>query len=350
MYFLRFSGLLSLAERKISASSGTVVLTLHRVLPDPEFHECDSPEGMVLRQKTFSELISFLAKRFELARLSDEFSETAESPHSPRIALSFDDGWRDTHSIAFPIAMKHNVPFTVFVCSQLAGQSSPFWPEQLTRAWKNSAESAELAKKFASTCGLDFPQHRFVPGNTGRLADLIACMKNLPSPERNALVEKQCAVSGQNSLQVSLLEGTMSWADAKAIDGKLCAIESHGHSHEILTRIPSEQAQREITESKKLIEAYLGRECTIFAYPNGSWSEDVRGLVVKAGYKKAFINSPGVWNSQSDPFLIPRVNIWEGSVTDRSGNFSATVFRYSVFWRAYAGSVKAVRSSKKQAT
>jgi len=57
-------------------------------------------------------------------------------------------------------------------------------------------------------------------------------------------------------------------------------------------------------------------------------------LVARSGYKRAFINSPGVWRKDDDPFLIPRINLSEGTVTDPNGKFSPLAFEYRVFWNA----------------
>ena len=335
IYFLRFSGLLAWAERKIAASDGTVVLTLHRVLPDPDFQESNSPDGMVMRRQTFSNLLSFLSKNYDVVRLQDGFPPAKKGLTRTRLAVSFDDGWKDTGMVAFPLAVENRIPFTVFVCSDFAGQHSPFWPEQLTRAWRTAANSANQAEEFSVICERGFPTKKFIPSRIGRLDELINCMKTVSSTKRAELVRELVALDPGNASPFSGLEGTMSWEETKTVDGDLCHIGSHGHSHEILTRIPLEQARQEIAVSKKQIAAHLGRECTMFAYPNGSWSNEVREIVLQEGYKKAFINSPGVWTNKTDSMLIPRVNLWENSITNRSGKFSPTVFRYSVFWRAY---------------
>ena len=110
---------------------------------------------------------------------------------------------------------------------------------------------------------------------------------------------------------------------------------SHTLSHVILTRVLERQAQREIANSKWVIERKLRRPCRLFANPNSDWSYAVREMVAQAGYELAFAGGPGVWERDTDPLLIPRVNLWEGSVTSRSGAFSRIALEYTTFWKAH---------------
>src|SRR5208283_508770 len=231
IYFLKLSGLLAWAQREICSSSGIVVLTLHRVLPDPAFQEANSPEGMVLRRQTFERLLSFLKSNCEIVGLRGSFPEPNGNSIRPRIALTFDDGWKDTATVVYPLALNYGTPFTVFVCSGIAGQSSPFWPEQVTRAWQKSTETESQAESFSRICQSAFPQQRFAPGSAGRLNDLIMCLKTLPAAKREKLVQELCAPFREDSTGVSELEGTMSWLETKAMDPTLCRIGSHTQSH-----------------------------------------------------------------------------------------------------------------------
>jgi peptidoglycan/xylan/chitin deacetylase (PgdA/CDA1 family) len=111
--------------------------------------------------------------------------------------------------------------------------------------------------------------------------------------------------------------------------------------------IPPAQAEQEIVSSREAIQQKLGDSCRLFSYPNGDYSEQVRDLVVQAGYKFAFLNQePGVWTRDCDPLLIPRVNICEYHLVDSNGNFSPLIFDYAVVWRAARGLLSQVLSKR----
>jgi len=309
------------------------------VLPDPEFKNTASPAGMVVRRQTFERLLAFLSESCDVLTLSGDAPDWQGRSTRSRIAVTFDDGWKDTAEIALPLLEKYSIPATVFVCPGLTGKVSPFWPEQITRAWRAAAQNEILAPKFAAKCNSLFPANTV--GSYGEeedgLDELIAGMKDLPSSKRDSLVRELSDLTAEDSAicEPPILEATMTWEETKAIRGNGMQIGSHSQHHEILTRLTLDPARSVIADSKRAIESHLGHPCLMFAYPNGSWSVEIRGLVVQQGYTQAFVNSPGVWSSKTDPWLIPRVNLWEGSLTDGTGNFSSLVFRYTTFWRAY---------------
>jgi peptidoglycan/xylan/chitin deacetylase (PgdA/CDA1 family) len=330
-------------RRKIAASAGIVVLTFHRVLPDKEFTEAHSPPGMMVRSQTFRRLLRYLNKECEILSSSSDIAERGSSLTRPSIVLTFDDGWKDTSEIAFPFVKEFGIPITVFVCPGLAGKSSPFWPEQVFRAWRKAAKHESESHKFGNICNNLLPGETFFPRTAPqeRAEVLIACLKELRFEERDGIIRQLSSLDDQSSSLCRGLEATMTWEETQALAREGAQIGSHTHHHEILTGLENEAARREVADSKHSIESQLGKPCQTFAYPNGSWSREARQLVIKEGFRQAFVNVPGIWTVATDPWLIPRVNVWEGSVTNIYGNFSAIAFQYSVFWRAYRAEMKA---------
>jgi len=190
-------------------------------------------------------------------------------------ALTFDDGWRDTHSVAFPLLRKHGVPATVFLATGYVGTRKWFWPERLAFLLAASGRYAE--GKVAAAVD-------------GRIEEL----KGAPADERERVLgemEKECRARG-----VVLPEErqTMTWDEAREMADAGIKFGSHTVNHVILTEAPPEVVERELVESKREIEAELGREVVSFCYPNGNWSPAVREAVGRAGYRYAVTTQAGV--------------------------------------------------------
>jgi peptidoglycan/xylan/chitin deacetylase (PgdA/CDA1 family) len=251
------------------------------------------------------------------------------------VAITFDDGWLDTAEVAGPLALEHRIPLTVFVCPELTGQISPFWPERIIASWRLAETSDSLSQAYSVVCADVFgDDEQFRPGIQGNVERLIDRVKELSGETRRLFVQNLSELVPE-SRDCSRLEATMSWQTI--LNWAQCGnhVGAHGDRHEILTNLNAEDARHEIDGSKHQIEINLNQPCVTFAYPNGSWSQEAKRLVVQAGFQQAFVNSPGIWKAQTDPWLIPRVNIWEGSLAGVTGKFSSAVFEYTVFWRSY---------------
>ena len=338
------------AKRQLGGQGAVVVLTFHRVLPDDSYAKTLSPAGMVVRERTFEESLRFLARRYQLLNLAQGGPQWSNGSRKLRVAVTFDDGWIDNGRVAFPIARKHGVPLTIFVCTGSLGQELPFWPEQVAALWR-AAERAGITGKLAellsgltpgrqAECGqlaadaIELLKQFALQGQHSAVS-VIELLKQFSAHQRAQAIAQMAEIVGAATRADGAVDATMSWPELDRLAQNGVTFGSHTHSHQILTRVAPPDACRELAESKHVLEQRLGKECAIFSYPNGDWSREVRDLVARAGYKLAFLNEDGVWTSQSDPWLIPRVNLWEGSLTGPSGRFSRMASEYSIFWKAY---------------
>jgi peptidoglycan/xylan/chitin deacetylase (PgdA/CDA1 family) len=345
IYFLYCTGLVAWARRRVMASGGIIVLTLHRVLDEEDYRNTGSPRGMVMRSTTYEALLRHLSRECEIVSVTGLVPSRTSQTARPRFALTFDDGWKDTFAVAYPLSERFDAPIAVFVCPGLAGRQDPFWPEQVLRAWRVAAGSTESRQRFAEICAeTDLCEgHDTEFGNVRAAEILIERLKELEPPERGRIVGKLSAAANTNRgsglSAPQQMEATMTWDETTQMANRGAQIGSHTFNHEILTTLTAVEVDRELTDSKRSIESVLGKVCGMFAYPSGLWSQEIRDLVVRAGHTEAFLNEPGVWKSDTDRWLIPRTNLWEGSVVGLSGRFSRVVFEYATFWRSYRAGI-----------
>ena len=310
--FLRGTGMLWLARQWVKRE-GTVVLTFHRVLNDTELERTASLLGMIVRSRTFDSFLGYASENLEIVNAG--LDPDWRSKNRLKVAVTFDDGWCDNATEAFPAARRHNAPITIFIVARKIGSVLPFWPEQA-----------------ASVLGLGLDVD--ASERQRNIERLIERLKSLPSPERKRVISR-ITQGDEGSNSCKEIDRTMTWEQIEELKAGGVIFGSHTSTHEILTRISLPQAEEEISSSRELIEQRLGGQCEVFAYPNGDSSPETRRLVAHAGYKRAFINqSPGVWTVKTDPFAIPRVNICEYHLVDAEGNFSSLIFDYAVVWAA----------------
>jgi peptidoglycan/xylan/chitin deacetylase (PgdA/CDA1 family) len=315
---LRASGLLHLAANWVRRH-GTIVLTFHRVLTDFEVQQTASLPGMIVRSRTFSGFLKYAAQTSEFVDLS---RDPEWRPNGKlKLAITFDDGWSDNATGAYPYARQYHAPIAIFIVPEKTGTTLPFWPE------RTAATMDRMAKDG--------------PGRDALYIErAIEALKELPASERELRIGQMAGTPGvlQSMGVATSVDRTMTWQQIQELHSGGVTFGSHTSTHEILTTVPTAQAEKEIVSSRDLIQEKLKAPCSLFSYPNGDCSAQVRGLVAAAGYKFAFLNQdPGVWTRDCDPLLIPRVNVCEYHLVDARGDFSPLIFNYAVVWNAAKG-------------
>ena len=309
VYLLCCCGGLRRARRELSKRGAIVILTLHRVLDDEANENSHSLPGIVIRERTFRKLVEYVVEHCDPVHLGD--AGPGKRSSKLRVVITFDDGWRDNYSSALPIARSFGLPFTVFICPGLVGQSNPFWPEQVSALLKMDAASP------------------------AKIEDVIEDLKRRSAGERDAYLQSLCKVSNRITNAASEFDQLLSWQEIREMRAAGVQFGSHTQTHQILTTIPQNLAASELSQSKKAIESELGEPCTTFAYPNGNCSSESRQWVAAAGYKQAVTTRKGAWTTECDPLSLPRLNVSEGNVTGLFGQFSPMMFEYTTCWWAW---------------
>lgn len=324
---LYISGLLAWAKYCVRRK-GIVVITFHRVLNDSDFERTCSPAGMIVRESTYKELLKYLARTCEFVDVSDAVPD--DSGRKPRLAVTFDDGWADNADRAFEPLRALGIPATIFICPDRVGQTLPFWPERAASMLRSAERhSQNLRAKVVN---------ELTGSNCASASDeILEHLKRLPTLEREGRLSKAAAVAGWDVAAEDGLDSTMSWEQIERLRDCGISFGSHTSTHEILTTIAPAEALLQLRESRAAIKAQLGSDCRTFSYPNGDWSAETRELVREAGYDLALANQSGVWSQETDPLVIPRMNICEGGLVGLRRNFSPLAFDYFVFWKAFLG-------------
>ncbi len=90
----------------------------------------------------------------------------------------------------------------------------------------------------------------------------------------------------------------------------LITIQGHTCSHPADMRLLSDaENNKELRDSKALIEKHTGRPCYAFAYPEGHFDDHVARLTVASGYKLAFTENWGSASSSRNLMLVNRYSI-----------------------------------------
>ena len=108
---------------------------------------------------------------------------------------------------------------------------------------------------------------------------------------------------------------TMDWDTLRGLAERGVEIGSHTVSHRHLLELTDTELARELTESRRRIEAELGHPCRILAYPFGEEDGRCRAAARTAGYEAAFtlprLHAPAE-SRRPDPYAVPRIGLFLG--------------------------------------
>jgi peptidoglycan/xylan/chitin deacetylase (PgdA/CDA1 family) len=332
---LRSGGALSRARKKV-ADSGILVLTLHRVVPDDKLPQVRSPRGMVMRESLFARLVDYLARE-TLCVAADNLHPECAASTKPRVFLTFDDGWIDNAQVAWPLLKRASLPMCIFMTTGFAGQREPFWPERLIGMLRAASRGGALCQVHRELCllGASAPKPISAPPLLTKLAEepegALAWLKQFPTEAVSTWITALERTWGKNGYDAC--ERLLDWGEVSRLAADGVSFGSHTVSHALLPQLPQDQREYELAQSRKDLQQHV-LDTPLIAYPNGDADETVSRQARSAGYRAGFRNDPGIWTTRTDPFLIPRVNLWDGKLTDKRNRFSDASLEYSLFWKA----------------
>src|SRR5690606_5303514 len=127
---LHGSGLLGLSARA-ALRQRAAVLAYHRAAAPaaaPWSHA-----GIVLWPATFPRRMELLRRRMRILSLGESEEHVRAGAHFPpnSCLVTFDDGWIDTYTTAWPVLESLGIPAVVFLPTRFIGTTEVFWQERL---------------------------------------------------------------------------------------------------------------------------------------------------------------------------------------------------------------------------
>jgi peptidoglycan/xylan/chitin deacetylase (PgdA/CDA1 family) len=311
---LYVTGILQLWTR-FSLRGKAVVLMYHRVLSREDRERTWSHPHIVVTAETFERHMRMIARLFDVVAL-DQFVAhvvSGEPFRRPSCLITFDDGWKDTYTEAWPILQRHRMSAAVFLPVDYIGSGRTFWQERLSASlfavWKQATGDEKSAARLRPTLERDgFERLLTVPDRQVRrtIAELVRARKYDDRGGIENLTDRIAALAGGNGASASPIDTFLTWEQVKemALDG--IALGGHGAAHAILTAVPLELAERDVMGSFNELKRRLDRPPVAFSYPNGDWSPAVADMVQRAGYRIAFATARAPF---STPYAVRRINV-----------------------------------------
>ncbi len=302
------------------ANMGTVsTLMYHRVLenndPDISFIQ----PGMYVTTSVFEKHITYLKANYELISFLDflnvDFGRDLDRKKRYCI-ITFDDGWHDNYTNAFPILKKHNIPATVFLTTSLIGTTHWFWPDKLCYLLANMPKNRTMAKDYdganreitsALALILSKVDRHDTASFDSHVDTSIGELKKMPEKEVGEALDNLYAHLGVAIPQKKVL---LDWEEVRIMSASGISFGSHTCCHKILTNYSHDKIMEELKESKRVIESNAINHIPVLAYPNGNYNYSIEKLAQKAGYIAAVTTEFGhVRFGTKDVFKLKRIGV-----------------------------------------
>jgi peptidoglycan/xylan/chitin deacetylase (PgdA/CDA1 family) len=223
-------------------------------------------------------------------------------PLPPRaVAITFDDGYRDTLRLAAPLLVDLRLPATCFLVPDLLSGLTRAWWELL--AWALLRGTREVVSWEGRRLQLHGVTERRAAAVT--IAELL---KRRPQRVRDeALAELVAACRPEGDLDDRAL--FLGWDGARELLRHGLSVASHSRRHTILSQETGAEQRRDLAESRRALERELDVQVRLLAYPNGL-RQDYDATTIEAarsaGYSYALTTMRGRNRTSTAPFELRR--------------------------------------------
>jgi peptidoglycan/xylan/chitin deacetylase (PgdA/CDA1 family) len=264
-----------------------------------------SPRHITASQ--FEQHLKYYQKEFEIITLKDAFEYKLKPGKLKKkaITISFDDGFQNNLKVALPLLEKYNMQATFFIATL------PFQPHSMGVLWP---EIIACLNCFYKDSVVETGPYRF-EGLIDRKHHLnIHDFLTTTTPQNRdsilrSLLEKYDLMKKFQELPEEIWSLMTAEELVQFSKSKNVSIGSHSHMHYNLGNIDPKKAEADLQTSKKLLENLIGKEVNMLAYPDGSYTQEVKNSADKLGFNYQLAVNYKFGEDQKDPRILNRFGI-----------------------------------------
>ncbi len=236
--------------------NSVIILAYHEICDLPKQIKCLHPYNVT--PSAFNAQMEFLySNNYSVMRLEEfifSLTQNRELPHKS-VVITFDDGYRNNYTNAFPVLKRYSFPATIFLATNYIGTNNVF-------PWFNDLRSRNETIK-----------ENWIP---------------------------------------------LSWPEIIEMSQDGITFGSHTCSHSNIRKMNKRRFEEEIERSKDVIEKQIGKQINLFSYPFSfpKYRQGYRGLIevtrevlLRMSFQGACTTIIGENSLESDPFCLKRIQI-----------------------------------------
>ncbi len=320
----------TLVDRALPRRPGVLtILTYHRV-DEPDARPDLMPNLISATPADLAAQVAMVAREFDPVSMLDVLAALDDPRRLPRraVLVTFDDGYRDFASNAWPVLQAASVPTTLFVATAFsADPSMRFWWDRLWAAVRTTTRMSLETPIGVFPVGADE-----ATSTVGQLRTWLKDLDHDATLSEVARIVDALDVAGGAATEPAVLD----WDDLRRLAGEGVTLAPHTRHHPLLDRVDIERAVNEISDSYKDLERETGAVASpvpVLAYPSGAHGESAVEAARRAGMELAMTTRRGGNDMRrADRYRIRRINV--------GGRASVPLVRAQLAW---AGGLDVVR-------
>jgi len=293
-----------------------------------------------LPRSVFEQQIAYLRKHYRIISLEELLTERESAKNNvPGVVITFDDGYADLYSEAFPVLRQYEVPATIYLVAGAIQSGEIPWYDRIFVAFQ-VAPADKLMQELGlpDAIRLETPKQRLVAA-----ARYIFTLRTLRDAERR---ERCDSLQRRFPLPLDpIMNRMLTWSQIREMQSAGISFGSHTMSHPMLSKLNSRELLYELRDSRNVIENELQRPVPDFSYPFGTWDSfngETCAQLAALHYRSAVSSIPGLNTEETSPLALRRVTYCE---TSSLAIFAARLGRLFLSLAHDTGAVQASRTS-----
>ncbi len=316
--------------RQIFKNNTVAILRYHSIV-SPEDNYYASPSICISLDK-FEKQIRYISRNFQVISLdtvADCIQNNEDFPEKA-VVITFDDGYKDNYN-AYRVLKKYNITGTFYIAAGCIDNTSTLWlfeviylvsktNQKLITIKLNNTNNTNNTKNTKNQNSGNRGQNtlRFPLENSkDRSLAIRRITEVIKSHDLIIREDIRSQLRAQTSDVIDLKEKSekvmLSWNQVREMVQNGMSIGGHTMTHLNLPNAKEDDALREITECKALIQEKTGMPAHHFSYPNGGnydyYNDSIIKMVKKSGYRTAATSNNGVAVFPCNPFELKRLRV-----------------------------------------
>ena len=316
------------------------ILTYHRITT-PADQKFPLQPGMYVQPQTFAAQMKYLKSNANVISLEDLLRHLLSGAPLPdrAVVITFDDGWLDNYTSAFPVLRELQLPATIFLATEFIGTNELFWTDRISQSISALSRAEQYREQIL---GRLWGAHR-PPANIRTwvenaislghleldiLDNIISEMKSLPPEHRRLIVEdlRNLTKEFTNTKNDRLFAD---WTEIITMSEHGITFGSHSHHHQPMSELTAVQLRDDLAESYQAFRDHNLKAISSFCYPGGYWNQESQSALHAHGVSNALLASRRS-DLKAAPVLLGRIHLHE-DICSSTPLFTSCVWGPSVF-------------------